>query len=157
MAEKTVSINVDEFAESIGRAIAQNTEKKYVKYGRQDIANVFNPKGIRNRKLKRQCFQNGFKLDERYLHDEEIALLDEVKQGTYVNGKVTVLERMTGELEPVILIMYKNKTPDHKHDLASEGCYNLTAMLRMIVQEGKDRDAAIATAKRNEIRSAIED
>ena len=142
--QKSAPVNpsVTELATAIADAIASNAPKRKLTVGQIVSRSPFNPTGKRKRKLKRVMYQNGNRLRERFLHDEEIALLDQIKAGHYVNGKIIVIEN-DADGDKSVHIRYKNRNQNDRMDLQSE-VPNLKAMLSRIVSEQTDQAAVRA-------------
>lgn len=147
-------------AAAIVGAVSEMGPRRFVPFGKEKITNPFNKSGRRERKLHKQCYQNGYRMPVELLFDEEIALLAQIKPGRYIDGLVTVTDIDDvdgGKLN----IGYKNKTADQRMALGGRltgvGKTGFERMLRMIVQEHKDREAAMKAARRQEVREALED
>ncbi len=141
-------------AQALTDALNANAPTKYIKYGKHDLANVFNPRGLKSRPLRRACYQNGMLLQERQLHDSEIDLLNKLTPGVYFDGLVTVVEQADGT-ELMLRILYRNRTADQRQELASRGAYTFTHMLQVMVDAGIERDAAVKAARQAEVRAAL--
>lgn len=151
--------DISALAEAIASSIASVAPRRFVRHGEQTIKTPFNPKGIRNRKLKYKVFQNGIPENVKLLTDEEIALLAQLKPGRYVENLVTVLEGVDGDAETVFHINYKNKTADQRMALGSKltgaGKTGLERLLRMMVDEHADNERKKRLARKAEIEEAL--
>lgn len=139
--EAAPATNTDEDVPTQGQlakaiqAIADSQPVKRVPYAKFKTRSPFNPRGIRRRKLTRRCYQNGFPMDVRKLHDEEISLLNQLKPGRYIDNLVTVVEAQNGENVDLHLV-YKNKTIDQRMANAAQW-RNLREMLKRCVFGGE--------------------
>lgn len=114
------------FIEALKEITKQNAEAngvRKVKFGQQSEVSPFNPTGNKKRALRRQMYVHGQPLNERTLHDEEIALLnsDKIRPGRYVEKLVTVREEENedGTGEKSIYIDYSNKTQNQRLAMAA--------------------------------------
>lgn len=86
---------------------------KRVPFAKFKTHSPFNPTGNKKRKLSRRCYQNGFPMDIRKLHDEEISLLNQLRPGRFIKGLVTVREILNGG-NTDLHIYYANQTIDQR-------------------------------------------
>lgn len=142
-------------AGAIAEAINSTKEKPRIRFGQHSLKTPFNPEGKKNRGMRRVHYQNGHLMQERVLTDREIALLDKIKQGSYLENKIQVLEVKEG-IDNVVHIRYNNRNADARNDLDALAP-TLAAKLQMIVDEGVQQAAAIKAARRQEILEAQTD
>lgn len=89
--------------------------------------------------LTRQCYQNGYRLQEEKLHPEEIEMINLVtRPGFYIERMVEVIIREDGSSETLEL-RYKNKTPDQRSELKGEA-KNFGIILKRILEEQAEAD-----------------
>lgn len=113
--------------------MAESQPVKRVPFAKRKIRSPFNPTGNRKRKLTRRCYQNGYPMLVTRLHDEEIALLNQVRPGLYINNLVRVTETQNGG-NIDLHIIYKNKGIDQQ--LANQQHWrDLRDLLRLCVEE----------------------
>lgn len=161
MANKTVedqtpvASDVEKLANAITGAIEKTGPRRFVPYGQESRVTPFNPTGKRNRTLRRKMYQNGNPLFVRHLTDKEIELLDKIKPGVYLQGKVTVVETFDG-VDTIVYIRYKNRTSDQRNELDALAP-SLTAKLQCMVNEHAEQAAAIKAARKAEVIEAIND
>lgn len=102
-------------------AVQATAPIRKVPYSKYKPVSPFNPRGIRNRKMKRVAYQNDHRINVKLLKDAEIDALDSVKPGLYLNGMVRVEVRQGENGEPdQVRLYYKNKTHDQRMILAQE-------------------------------------
>lgn len=134
--------------EAIAAGIAKSTRRK-VTYGEYNQRPTHNhPLGPRSPKLKRDCYQNSFKIEYDTVDDTQVELLNRITHsGRYINRMVEVIIGNEGSDE-VVDIRYKNATRDQMFELKNHA-RNFTDMLEQIVkaQEEEDRIEAERTAK----------
>jgi len=87
-------------------ALAQGPKRVF--YHQLRPRTPFNPGGHKDRKLTRRCYQNGSPMFVDRLHDDEIALMNQVKPGAYFDGLVVIREQVTGS-ETDLHITYSNR------------------------------------------------
>lgn len=136
---------------------AADRPRKFVPYGRQVSRSPFNadvPPGKRKSTLKRICFQNGYRMNERQLSEREIRALNELEAGSYIENLVTVTETQVGP-DRVLAISYRSKTPDQRHELDAKGGVKLHDKLEAMIREAAERKAAIKAARQAEINEAL--
>src|SRR5262245_58384445 len=78
----------------------------------------FHPDGTIHALLRRRSFQNGRRLDETFLTDEEIRLVNLLVPGKFVDGLVTVREVDQGP-ETDLHIYYRSATTDQRIALSA--------------------------------------
>lgn len=139
LAGATATPTTGQLAEAV-MALVQNQKTmletqpvKRVPWSKFKTRSPFNPKGDKRRKLTRRCYQNGFPMNIRTVHDEEIALLNQLQEGRYINGMVRVVIAENGG-NTDLHIIYKNASADDKLANAAEW-RNLTELLKRCVQE----------------------
>lgn len=87
-------------------------------------------------KLKIKCYQHGLELREERLFNEQIALLNRLRPGIYLNGYVKVIRRRDRGLN----IDYPMRTAAQRMRLSADfGITNLTDLLKRLVEEGDKR------------------
>lgn len=146
--------SLKDVANALVTAVTAIAPKQYVKFGQQDLKTPFNPTGKRNRKLKRTMFQNGNRLNERVLSDQEIALLDQLVPGRYIEGLITVIEKDNGNNEKTVYIQYKNKTVDQRQNLQTYAS-TFTAQLQRMVDEARESLESAQRARTAEVKAAL--
>jgi hypothetical protein len=115
-----------------------NSQVRKVPFANHKPRSTFNPTGKKKRKLTRTCYQNSYFMNVALLHDEEIALLNVLQPGKYLNGLVTVRIDESGAT-PALNIVYRNKTVDERMALKSE-FRSLREFLQMAVKTGPMQD-----------------
>jgi superfamily II DNA or RNA helicase len=121
-----------------GQQALVDSQIRKVPFANHKPRSSFNPTGNKRRKLSRRCYQNGYPMNIVLLHDREIALLNDLKAGKYLNGLVTVRVNDRG-VDTTLDILYKNKTPDDKMNLKNE-FRSLTEFLERAIKEGPMED-----------------
>lgn len=116
------------------QALADATPRK-VHYANHKPTSAFNPTGNKKRKLGRKFYQNGFLLDINKLTDEEIALLNKLPAGRFMDGLVSVLEVRKGQ-ETAVNIVYDNSNQDKRFELKNY-FRNFREMLKIILDESQ--------------------
>lgn len=122
----------------LGQAIQAMNDSgpiKKVPFSKFKTKSPFNPTGNKKRKLTRRVYQNHYRVDVKKLHDEEIALLNILKPGRYLNGVLTVREIQNGQ-ETDLHLLYDNKSTDQKFTVMREFRGHFTEMLKRCVNEG---------------------
>ena len=142
------NLDTQGLGEAIAAGIAKSTRRRVTigEYAQRPTAR--HPLGPAGPKLKRDCYQNGFRLYYSNLDDHQIELLNRITHsGRYVNRMVEVILNADSS-EEVIDIRYKNRTRDQMFELKNH-TRNFTDMLEQIVkaQEEEDRIDAERTAK----------
>lgn len=146
-AQQTNTVTTDQLAASqiqlatAVQALVDSQPVKRIPWSKFKTRSPFNPTGNRKRKLSRRCYQNGYPMDVRKLHDEEISLLNQMKPGKYFGGLVTAYEVATGG-NVDLHIVYKNKSFDDRLALKSE-FRNLREMLRGCVEQAANRGQTV--------------
>jgi hypothetical protein len=149
------------FADALAKAVAELAPRKFVQFGRHDARTVFNPTGKRNRQLTRPTFQNGYRVQVDTCSDEEIALFDQLKPGSYLNKLIRVIlidDQDGGQLH----INYPNKTADQRMQVAAQvtgypgAKTGFESMLRKIVAEQEQNKIDAKAARKREIEEALE-
>lgn len=86
--------SIRELATELAGAIVAGQPKRKVSFAELKTDTPFNKSGKRTRKCARPTFINGLSTEQMMhtLHDEEYKLLDKLKPGRYINGRVTVEE-----------------------------------------------------------------
>jgi hypothetical protein len=125
------------------RTLADSQPVKRVPWAKFKTRSPFNPTGNKKRKLTRRCYQNGFPMNIKKLHDEEIVMLNKVVPGRYMNGLVTLIQVQNGG-NTDLHIVYENKSFDQRLALKSE-FRNLKEMLSICLDEAKTRKETIVT------------
>jgi hypothetical protein len=113
--------------------------EKKVTLGNVSVKSAFNPRGIRNRKIKVAVYQNGDVLRESKLTDEEIAIVNQmgaVEAGNYCNGRVTVKTSVRGKT-PHVYIDYKAARANDRTKAYSTFAQSLSSLLQRIIDESK--------------------
>jgi hypothetical protein len=124
-------------------ALVDSQPVKRVTFAKFKTRSPFNPTGNKRRKLTRRCYQNGFPMDIKKLHDEEIAMLNKLTPGKYFNQLVTVIQVQTGG-NTDLHIVYENKSFDQRLALKSE-FRHLREMLSIMLDEAKQRGETVVT------------
>lgn len=103
-----------------------------------EVKTPFNPHG-KKRELKKEFFQNGFPLYERYLSDDEIAMLHQIEPGKFGSDEFPVLvyEKKVVNGKNRVHIVY----PAGKDDRLREKMFAPTFHLFLVrlVKEAKDQ------------------
>jgi hypothetical protein len=127
-----------DLAQAIKLAVEETAPVKQVHVSQYRGKTPWNPTGKKAHerpKLRGEFYQNGQRMFEDRLTEQEIGLLNKIRPGRYVNRKVEVIERQSnGEI--AVEIRYSNATPDLRSELKNE-CRNLVEMLERIIAENK--------------------
>jgi hypothetical protein len=91
-------------------------------------------------KLAREYYQHTRRISERQISDQEIALLNQITPGKYIDGLVAVTERGSAA-DPQIYIDWDCKTADQRMTLAAKAP-SFYAILKRIVEEATARHAS---------------
>lgn len=113
------------------QALSDATPRR-MHYANYKPTSSFNPTGNKKRKLRRKMYQNGFLLDINKLTDKEIALLDRLAPGSYIDGLVSVVEVTKGR-DTKVNIIYDNSSGDKRSELKNH-FRNFTELLRICVE-----------------------
>lgn len=98
-----------------------------------DWVTPWNPTGKKNRlKLRVPMYQNGARIDEDRVTEDEIALLNQIKPGRYNNGKWAVVRRQDKSLD----FRYPNKSVEQRFELMalSKG-QGISGLLKVVIDE----------------------
>lgn len=132
--EAVATVSVSDLAALIS-AVKEQAPVKKVLFHERKRQTPFNPKGIKNRKMKRGVYVNNYRVNINMLFDEEIELYNKLSEGKYCSGLVTVrLTPQTGDTPDRLDILYANKTPEQRLNNAKEWRNNIE-MLRRCVAE----------------------
>ena len=129
-----MSVSAQDLAQALATALQAIQPPRDQGYAEVAGKDVFNPSG-RKRELKRDTYVNHFRVDVRYLHDQEVALLDQVKPGRYLDGKVTVSEQHGEGGRSVIHIQYPDKGIEDRLMMKSVAP-NFATLIQRVVSEG---------------------
>lgn len=136
MAEAIV--DVSELAAAIKSAVEETAPQKQVHISRYTGRTPFNPTGAKRAarpKLNCTFVQNGGKVVASRLFDAEIALINKLKPGRYLDRKVEVVERIeNGEKE--IELRYSNSSVEQRMEMKNVA-RSLEEMLTKIIAEQK--------------------
>jgi hypothetical protein len=88
------------------------------------------PVGQKKSVLTRKVSLNGHDPNPRQLHSEEIDLINQLREGVFCNGQVTVTTIRRGR-DAVTSVKYPSSTPDKRMNFGM----NLKAMLAACVRE----------------------
>ena len=117
--------------------IARPIEKKTI-LNRKENSPWTPPDGSKKLKLKRKVTLHGRLVDPDFVSNEEIALLNELKPGSYLKNWVKVSRRKDGGIE----IDYPFSTVAQRMRLASEfRVFNFEDLVGKCIAEAKDRIA----------------
>lgn len=96
--------------------------------------------GSKKLKLRRKHYQHGLLMDPDFLTNEQIALLNKLKPGRFLNGWVKVARRKDGGID----IDYPIKTAAQRMKLASSyGVYSLDILLEKCINEAANPKAEV--------------
>jgi hypothetical protein len=91
------------------------------------------------KKLLRNCYQNGHRINPALVADEEIQLLNGLKAGVFIDKIVRVRIDVGSSGSPdKLFIEYANKTHDQRIQVA-EHWRSFVALLRLCTEEAKTR------------------
>jgi hypothetical protein len=127
------SAGVSELAQALITAIEITKPKGKVKPHERKKNTPWTPKnGAPRLKLKRRMYHHGLEIRDR-VSNEEIALLNQIRPGLYLNNWVKVVRRRDKGID----IDYPVKTAGQRLKLVNEfGVRNFTELLQRIVEEG---------------------
>lgn len=125
------------------QTLADSQPVKRVPWAKFKTRSPFNPTGNKRRKLTRRIYQNGYPVMIKKLFDEEIAMLNKLESGRYMEGLVTVVQVQTGG-NTDLHIVYNNKSFDQRLALKSN-FRNLREMLSICLDEAKQRGKTVVT------------
>lgn len=110
-------VNMADFASMIGGAVATAIDARDSKTRKVTFGEYQRRINAGRSTLRRETFQNGFRLEEVQLSNAEIDLLNRISRtGRYIDRKVEVIVREDGADE-VVEIRYNNKTRDQMFEL----------------------------------------
>lgn len=111
---------------------------KQIPITEMDPTSVYNPEGLRKRpELTRKVFQNGALLHPSRLRNREIELLNVLKIGKYLDGRIFVSEANMGGSVPHLHINWNNKTMAQRIEISTiAGPRGFEALLEKMVEEG---------------------
>lgn len=136
-----------QIADGIAAGIASTAPKKvsFGAYAKREA--------IGRSKLKRECYQNGFRMEGRVLSNKEINLLNQIhRSGRYIDRKVEVVVKKEGANDEIVYISYKNKTVDDRFEFRGY-VRSLEDMLQQIVQAQAEEDETEGLTKPEPKRS----
>jgi hypothetical protein len=97
-----------------------------------------NPQGLQDHErvqFSRTYWQNGVRIELWQVSDEDVARLNQLKAGRYIDRKVEVVERPSETGEPTsVEIRYSNATLEQRFDLKNR-FRNFTELLMLILDE----------------------
>jgi len=131
----TIQATTSELADALTQAIeaAKPPAKKTI-FNRRKKTPWSPPPGEAKLKLKRKFFQHGIPLSEKRLTNEQIALCNKVRPGSYCDGFVTVQRRR----DKGINIAYPVRTPQQRLKLVNQfGIRNFTELLQYVIKEAE--------------------
>lgn len=130
---------VTAFTAAVERLESQTPNK--VPLHKAIIRTPWNPEGKKDRlRLKRTTYQNGTRVDEKRLSEEEIGLFNQLRPGRYgPNRKYVVIVRPT---DRAVELRYSNKSIEDRmaNQVDAKG-RGIVGILEMIVEEAADRKA----------------
>lgn len=143
--DEALSTLTNALASGITEAVRRNSPPQRVAFGDYRSRNAKNPTGrtTRQRELAVQFFQNGDRIRERKLHDEELALIPRLQAGTFCDGLVVVQDFLRNG-QRVLNLSYKNKEIADRMALKA-AAPRLVDMLRRCVQEAGGLSPVTAT------------
>lgn len=114
--------------------IAKPKEKKNA--ANRTINNPWTPKdGAKKLKLKRKAHQHGVLLDEALLTNEQIALFNKLRPGTFLNGSVRVVRRKDRGID----LDYPIKTASQRLRLVNQfGIRTIDELLERCIYEAEN-------------------
>jgi hypothetical protein len=92
----------------------------------------FHPDGKVHTKLRRRSFQNGRRLDEMFLTEEEIRLTNALVPGKFLDGLVVVKEMDAGP-DTDLHIFYRSATADQRIALSAHASSFRALLMRCLV------------------------
>lgn len=130
------SVDVKELAQALKEAIQETAPIQQVHISRYVAKTPFNPTGSKTRpKLRGLFLQNGGRMVEDRLTNDEITLLNKIRPGRYLDRRVEVIER-TENGETSVEIRYSNASMEQRLELKNRA-RNLKEMLQGILDEQK--------------------
>lgn len=123
-------LNMADFASMIGAAVSKSVAEANPK--KETFGHYTKRINAGRSKLTRECFQNGFRLENENLSNKAIDLLNTISHtGRYINRLVEVIVRDEGA-EEAVEIRYNNKTADQRAEIRGH-IRSTEEMLQMIV------------------------
>lgn len=130
------NVDIQSLAKAITEAVAEASPVKQVHISRYKAETPWNPTGNKRRlQMNAKFYQNGSQIRDWHVTDEDIALLNQLKPGRYVDRKVEVIERNENS-DRSIEIRYSNETIGQRMELKNH-FRNFTELLQSIVTEQK--------------------
>lgn len=124
-----------ELAKAIMAGIEEARPKRITIENRKSQTPWSPPKGVPKAKLKRKMMQHGIILNPKFLTNEEIELLNQIRPGTYCEGHITVVRRK----DKGVSIEYPVKTVSQRMKLVSSfGLRNLAEICQRIIAEAEN-------------------
>lgn len=142
------SVSVDALASALQAAIqaSKPAEKKTI-FNRPSETPWTPPPGQERLKLKRKMYQHGLPISEKFVTNEQIALMNKLRPGVYLDGHVRVTRRKDKGVD----ISYPVKSPAQRLRLVNGfGVRNFTELLQRLNEEADK-------PKRSEFNVADED
>lgn len=132
-AQAQVSLGSQELANALIAAMeAVKPVQKKTPFNRVRKTPWTPPLGTPQLKLKRKCFQHGLPINADSVSNEEIALLNKVRPGTYCDGFVRVFRRRDKGID----IDYKHGTASQRLKLVNQfGIRNFAELLQQCITE----------------------
>jgi hypothetical protein len=129
---KEATVGVSELAAALTAAIQAARPEKKNPFNRK-VGTPWTPKdGSKKLKLKRKIYQHGLPIDEDIIDNEEIALLNQLRPGLYLDGVVKVNRRKDRALD----ISYPMKTSAQRLKLINQfGIRNLKELVAKCIEE----------------------
>lgn len=93
------------------------------------------------RTLTRRTYVNALPVNLGRLSDAAVDRLNGLRSGSYIGGRVTVVERDNGNGAPDVWIWFLNRTVQSRRENAALGCGSLDAMLSTVTAEAEARNA----------------
>jgi hypothetical protein len=126
------NLTVEALANALTTAIqaSKPPEKKTV-FSRKEKTPWSPKEGEARLKLKRKLFQHGIAVDESFLTNEQIALANKVRPGSYCDGWINVFRRR----DKGINIDYPVKTAAQRLRLGSFGILSFDSLLERLIKE----------------------
>jgi hypothetical protein len=126
-------------AKAITDAVTEASPVKQVHISKYKAITPWNPTGaLRRPAMNAKFLDNGSEIPDWKVTDEDIALLNQLKPGRYLDRKLEVIERNDNGGARTVEIRYSNKNVGQRMEMKNYG-RNFTELLQNIVTEQKPK------------------
>lgn len=134
-------------ADGVAAGIEKNQPPKKVTFGRYDPRTIYHPNKATAQTMKRDYFQNGYRLQYDNTFDREIELLNQITHsGRYLNRMVEVI--VSDEGDPSVDIRFKSRTADQRFEMMKVAKDFIDMLEQIIAAQREEDDEALDKATR---------